>query len=177
MRDNPMSGRQRMRRGSWCDSCVRNRPMGVNGTGPWARLARVQSAGLGCEWLAAEIVSGHASRRIFRRDNDLAQSRGPNAAVLQGCHIILITKGRKFKSCPRNQEISVPTSTYEARPVRASAFLGHVARLWPTSGPCTVGGDRRRTDLDLLSSRRSDRCHQKKALAFTWLAAELSGLR
>ncbi len=27
------------------------------------------------------------------------------------------------------------TSTYEARPVRASAFLGHVAHLWPTVGP------------------------------------------
>ena len=30
------------------------------------------------------------------------------------------------------------TSTYEARPVRASAFLGHVAHLWPNLGPCVA---------------------------------------
>jgi hypothetical protein len=32
----------------------------------------------------------------------------------------------------------VLTSTYEARPVRASAFLGHVAHLWPTGGPAVA---------------------------------------
>jgi len=32
----------------------------------------------------------------------------------------------------------VLTSTYEARLVRASAFLGHVALLWPIPGPCVA---------------------------------------
>lgn len=65
--------------------------MGFKSAGPSAPFNRVQSAGLGCEWLAAEIANGHVFRRIFTQVNDLAHSGGPNAAVLQGCRIILIT--------------------------------------------------------------------------------------
>jgi len=60
----------------------------------------------------------------------------------------------------------VLTGTYEARPVRASAFLGHVAHLWPILGPRVArsnaglrlvdalddGGDGRAVVLELLGA-------------------------